>query len=205
MHTGSLTEEWRPIPGLQFYEASNLGRIRSLGRTLELSGRWRGVRRFHRGKVLQPKLKPNRRGVIYLSFYAGKGIGDQQVNRSVCAAFNGPPPSEIHEAAHLDRDTSNNSSENLTWATPSQNADHKTVHGTVLIGSKNFSSKIQESDVLTIFEEYCSGSRAVAISERFKLSKPTIFEILSGKCWRHVEVGSLRQKASKRIEQNRKS
>jgi hypothetical protein len=33
-------EEWRPIPGYEGYEASSLGRIRSLDRHLEFAGPW---------------------------------------------------------------------------------------------------------------------------------------------------------------------
>ena len=41
-------EEWREIPGYEGYEASSLGRIRSLDRYLEFVGRWGLCVRFHR-------------------------------------------------------------------------------------------------------------------------------------------------------------
>ena len=53
------TEDWRPIPGYDNYEASSLGNIRSLDRYLEFVGRWGPTVRFHRGRVLKPKVKPS--------------------------------------------------------------------------------------------------------------------------------------------------
>src|SRR5690348_4661929 len=53
----------------------------------------------------------------------------KKVHRLVCEAWHGPPPSPVHHAAHLDGDCANNCPENLAWATPKENAEHKRLQG----------------------------------------------------------------------------
>lgn len=59
-----------------------------------------------------------------------------RVNRLVCAAFHGPPPTDKHQARHLDGDTANNAASNLAWGTPLENYYDQVVHGTANIPPK---------------------------------------------------------------------
>lgn len=195
-------ERWLPIPDLEFYEVSNLGRVRSVDRTLALVGRWGPMMRFHRGKVLRLKPKPNGDGGIYWSFYAGLDGGYHQVNRVVCRTFNDKPPSPKHEAAHLDGDTHNNCPENLIWATPVENARHKVAHGTHSIGSNNSMARLRESDVKGIFESYCQGIGPDIVAREFGTSRGNVIAIVSGRAWDHVDVGTLRAEARLRARSN---
>lgn len=113
-----MTEQWKAVVGAEGrYEVSNLGRVRSLDRTIIRSdGR---TRRF-KGVLLKPS--------------TDKGAGYQRVVIStwtrrytarvhdlVARAFIGEPPLG-HEARHLDGDPSNNHLSNLLWGTRTQNA-----------------------------------------------------------------------------------
>ena len=120
----------------------------------------------------------------------------------VCAAFGGPAPSPDHEAAHLDGDTSNNRSDNLCWATPLENAAHKIAHGTNPIGSKNGMAALTEVNVGPVFEAYCDGASLDKIASGFAVSPGTISNIVSGKSWRHVDVGDFRLAAKRRAREN---
>jgi hypothetical protein len=197
----SKIELWKAIPGLDYYEASSFGRVRSIDRVLEFAGRWGPTTRFHKGIVLRLKPKPNGWGGIYWSF-AADGRRYFQVNRVVCLTFNGEPPTAKHEAAHLDGDTDNNRSENLMWATPVENASHKIVHGTVSFGERNGQACLDESKVRLIIESYCSGAAADDLADLYHVSRGAIIKVVGGITWGHVDVGNLRFAAKLRAKQN---
>ncbi len=184
--TDTPDEVWRAIPGYDGYEASTLGRIRSLDRYLTFDGRWGPTTRFHRGRVLKIKIKPTGTG-FYRCFYAGRG-SYPQVNRVICEVFNGPPPSQRHEAAHLNGNSLDDHYQNLVWATPVENASHKVAHDTVSIGSRNGAARLCENDIPGIFSAYVAGVNAKTISERFGVSEAAVLTALRRETWKHVSV-----------------
>jgi len=197
-HSEADEEIWKPIPNLEFYEASNFGRIRSLDCHREFVGRWGGiVKRWHHGRILRLKKKDNGCGGIYLNFYyEGKY---PQVNRIVCETFNGPPPTPKHEAAHLDGDTLNNRPENLVWATAIENAAHKKIHGTDPVGSKNGTAVLNESDIPKIFDEFINGKTTKQIGEEYKISQSNASQIIRRKTWSHVFISPDKVSLAKEI------
>jgi hypothetical protein len=182
-----LEEAWLPIPGLDGYEASTWGRIRSVDRVLEYTGRWGPVKRFHPGKILRLKAKPNGCGLTYLCFYAGGGVYPA-VNRTVCLTFHGHPPSERHEAAHLDGKTHNNRPENLAWKTPAENAADKVRHGTAPIGANNAHARLDETAVATIIDRYAGGEKSCDLAIEYQVAVSNIRAIVRGDTWRHVDT-----------------
>ena len=108
------TEEWRDIPGFEgIYQASNLGRIRSVDR-IDSGGR------SLKGKVR--KLKTDRRG--YQQVHLSKdGEGKRfLVHRLVYTAFNGEIP-EGMEVNHINEVKSDNQIENLNLMTHVENVN----------------------------------------------------------------------------------
>lgn len=183
----SVKEVWRPIPGFDGYEASTWGRIRSVDRILELVGRWGPMKRFHRGKILRLKAKPNGSGLTYLCFYAGGGAY-LHVNRAVCQTFHGNPPSKKHEAAHLDGRTENNRPENLAWKTPTENAADKVRHGTAPIGARNAMARLNEAVVAEIIDRYACGEKSCNLAIEHQVTVANILAIVRGDTWAHVNT-----------------
>lgn len=196
----SASEIWKPIPGFEGYEASTLGRIRSVDRILELIGRWGPMKRFHQGKILRLKPKPNGYGQNYPCFYAGNG-SYLQVNRTVCWTFHGSPPSEKHEAAHLDGRTENNRPENLAWKTPIENAADKVRHGTAPIGVKNARARLDEAVVADIIDRYAVGEKSLNLAIEYHVTASNILAIVRGDTWTHVK-SSRRESAKFRCREN---
>ncbi len=111
----SAAENWRDIPGYEGrYQASDLGRIRSLDRRVACGN---GATRMMKGRVLRPACQKRD---PHLSVVLGHGAAGSAVHRLVAAAFLGPCP-EGQEVRHLDGDPQNNRAENLAYGTRTEN------------------------------------------------------------------------------------
>jgi hypothetical protein len=119
-----MAEEWRDIPGWEgLYQASSLGNIRSLERTIDHG---RGKRKL-RSVVLAQDCSCARYRQVKLT--SGPRRQTRTVHSLVCAAFHGDRPDEM-VAAHLDGDGANNAASNLKWVTQMENVRHSKIHGT---------------------------------------------------------------------------
>jgi hypothetical protein len=107
-----LAEEWRAIPGYSPYQASDLGRVRSLNRKWAKRG----------GRVLTPQLGDG--GYWHLTLQCGPGRGKTvYVHQVVAWAFHGDCPDE-HVVNHKDTIKVNNRADNLEYVTKGYNARH---------------------------------------------------------------------------------
>lgn len=193
-------EEWRPIAGFAEYEVSSLGRVR----------RATDGYRKPAGHILR---QSQTFGYATIALWRdGKSVGNR-VNRLVCRAFHGEPPSPQHHAAHIDGVRGNNRAENLRWADPASNMRDKITHGTNPVGDKNGARKwperlarglrngkytkpectprgeahgkarLTENQVREIRSDQRSRRQ---IAQAYGVSKCAIDGIKSGKTWRHV-------------------
>lgn len=104
------------MPGYEgSYEASSLGRVRSVDRLVISTT---GSRRLLRGKVLAGR--PDINGYLEVGFYRGGVPRTVKIHRVVCSAFHGEPEGG-QVALHYDDDPVNNAAENLRWGTASDN------------------------------------------------------------------------------------
>jgi hypothetical protein len=115
-----MTEHWVPIPSADGYEASDLGRIRSVERVIRYAD---GRQRAYRGQVLRPGAKDDR--TLHVKIQGRT----RYVHQLVLEAFVGPRPSGM-ECCHGDGDPSNNRLVNLRWDTKSSNVLDRVRHGT---------------------------------------------------------------------------
>jgi hypothetical protein len=117
-HPPVVAEQWRPISGFEnFYEVSDLGRVRSLDRIVIDSN---GVRRRYRGRQLSLIWTHLRRdGVSRYAVTLNKNGHARFINVAdlVLLTFVGPRPPD-HEARHRNRNPSINHLDNLTWGPP---------------------------------------------------------------------------------------
>lgn len=181
-------EEWRPIKGFPHYQVSDLGNVRRVHIDL----------RNH--KLTNTDLKPylNPRGYLSVSLCLDAKVKNVRVNRLVCQAFHGDPPTEKYHAAHNNGISTDNRAENLRWASPKENEKDKKRHGTVARGAAHGSvtrpesrpkgerhglSKLKAENVLSIR----SDNRAPSlIASDYGIHKDTVKQIKSRKTWRHV-------------------
>lgn len=117
-------ETWLPVVGYEgLYEVSDLGRLRSLARTVSRKdGRRVAVRQ--RLKSLSPGFG----GYVDASLWRNNSDRRVRVHTLVLEAFVGPPPPGM-ECRHIDGNPSNNCLTNLQWGTSSENKWDRVRHG----------------------------------------------------------------------------
>lgn len=114
-----MQEIWKDIPGYEGkYQASNLGRIRSL--TREITQRSRSGNFFTRvvkGRVLRPACTKDN---PHLYVVLGHGANGSQVHQLVARAFHGPQPPNT-DVRHINGDPQDNRPENLVYGSRKEN------------------------------------------------------------------------------------
>lgn len=143
-----MKERWLPVVGWEgLYEVSDLGRVRSVDRIVEMR-HWRGgtLKRLHQGRILRA-----RRVSVALDFPAGylafspsvEGVHhpNVMVHTAVLEAFKGPRPLGA-EGRHLNGKPHDNRMDNLAWGTAQENAADKERHGKVYRGDASPSTKL---------------------------------------------------------------
>jgi predicted DNA-binding protein (UPF0251 family) len=108
-------------------------------------------------------------------------------SRLMCERANGPAPSSTHQAAHSCGRAHLGcvNPRHLRWATAQENAEDKTVHGTVIKGAKHVLSKLTEADVLRI-RSLQGEMRQRDIASMLGVSLTTVNMVIHRKSWRHV-------------------
>ena len=180
-------EIWKNIPGWEgLYQASSLGRVRSLERTVSGVDSWgRSWSRNYPSKLLtQHKV-----GIGYkvVCLTVGGRSQNKYVHRLVCAAFYGDCPIDKRDAAHEDGDPANNNPANLRWASSAENQRDKLRHGRALIGERHHKARLTEDDVREIRRRSASGEANNAIGKDFNCSAGMIRSIVVRRSWKHIE------------------
>ena len=123
-----MKENWKDVLGYEgLYQASNLGRIRSLN-----------YNREGKIKILKPVKAKN--GYLRVNLYKDGKLKHYSVHRLVWEAFNGKIP-EGYEINHINEIKTDNRLENLNLMTPKQNVNWGTRNQRVGEKQRNDSNR----------------------------------------------------------------
>ena len=189
-HMEQDAERWMPVLGFEgFYEASDMGRVRSVPRLVRFGTR--GAMRTTGGVVLSPVMGSRGYPVVNLT---RPGVRRQLfLHKVVLEAFTGGRP-EGMEACHNNGETTDARLENLRWDTRSGNHKDKRKHGTWQVGEKANNSKLTEEVVIEIRKRGLSAAQA---QREYGLSKTNAKRIVRGDTWWYLNeqqvVGSRAQ------------
>jgi len=173
-------EIWKDIPGQNgFYQASNIGRIRSVDRVI--NGKRYKINR--KGGIIKQSISKN--GYCHITLQGLNGVKKNfSVHRLILSSFIGN--SELH-CNHINGIKTDNRIENLEWVTQSENMKHAHVMNLVNLpkGSDHFNSKLTNEIVLNIREnkynltqnEFCA---------LYDVGQSCISAIQLNKKWRHI-------------------
>jgi hypothetical protein len=179
-----LREEWNDIIGFDgFYQASNLGQIRSCNRTVTYVD---GRKRFCGGQVLKPYLNP--RGYLAVCLHKDQKNKVCTVHELVMLAFIGVRP-KAFDINHIDGVKTNNYLSNLEYCSKSDNVRHSFAMGLQVNprGEKHNRAKLSEYQILEIRRLYAAGEvNQVQIASIYDVTKNNINSIVNRKTWRHL-------------------
>ena len=157
-----MIEEWRPIPGWEIYEVSNLG----------------GVRRTASGKLLKTHI--NDKGYPTAHLRAGGREKQMPLHVAILTAFVGPKPTPAHQGAHDDGIRANSTLSNLRWATPKENTADMKRHGTQTSGENHHTAVFSAVQLAKIFHLKESGKSHREISIEVGCSPTHVGHVIRG-------------------------
>lgn len=162
-----MNEVWKDIEGYEgLYQVSNLGRIKSLGRTI--------IRRTRYGTLapytIKPRiLKPKRCQADYyqVGLFPMEGkAAVAKIHRLVAQAFI-PNPDNLPEVNHKDENKANNRADNLEWCTHVENCNYGTRNARVIEkSSKAVLQMDADGNVIAEYPSVIEASRATGIGRR---------------------------------------
>lgn len=173
-------EIWKDIPGHDGYQASSLGRIRSVDRVIQKQRLGTPFLWSRKGQVIRQHR--NRSGYLCCAL----SRKTQMSHRLVCLAFHGEPPPG-HEVAHSNGVRDDNRASNLRWATRRENIEDMRAHGTMSRGDDHYTSKLTEEDVVKIRNSYVGEPGEIRrIAMAYGVTQTSVSCLLYGKTWKHA-------------------
>ena len=176
-------ELWKSIKDFPEYQISNMGRIKSLTRTIP--HKRTGITTVN-GRIL----KQDNWGPYCLGSLSQKGkLYKFLVHLLVIQHFGDPKPSSKYQCNHADGDKSNNWDNNLEWMTPKENTQHSYDMG-LNKGRKGEESpiaKLTDQKVKDIRSRYSNGEfTQKELAKFFKVCQSVIHDIVTYKSWKHI-------------------
>lgn len=166
-----MEEVWKPIPGYEGYEVSNMGNVRSY-RIKGKQGKFSNTPR-----ILRPAIDKK-------SGYYGVGLGKgvfKRVHQLVLLAFIGPRPDKLF-ALHNDDDKSNNKLDNLRYDTQKANIEDMVKNHNGIFPTKKYTVK-QATRIYTsrdkLIEAYETSETVKEVSQKLGVKSKTVMECAS--------------------------
>lgn len=173
-------EVWKDIPGYEgLYQASNLGRIKSLSKKL-----WNGHGYFYsKEKILKPGLSSNkeenkRRLMVVLCKDVKK---TWSVHKLIAITFLGEKPEELI-ICHNDGNHLNNRVDNLRYDSYKENTRDILKHDRTIA-----KSKLNIENIINIRKEYSNGVKVKNITKKYNISENTVYNIISKRTYSWVK------------------
>lgn len=163
-----MKEVWKDIPDYEgLYQASNLGNIKSLQRTMPNSGAY-GKYFTVKEKILKPHLHNNGYCSVKLSKY-GK-INRVTVHKLIATLFVANPHN-YSIINHKDENKSNNKADNLEWCTAKYNCNYGTRNERLriintLVGGKKVLQYSLDGDFVKEYSSISEASRKTGVYVR---------------------------------------
>lgn len=177
-----MDEIWKRIPIFTDYEASNLGRIRSVER-------WVRAGKFGRRRQPEKIKVAYKTNSGYMAVKLSMGV-NRSVHVLIAAAWIGPRPKGF-DINHRDGVKTNNRPENLEYVTRSENALHSYRNGLQVSpsGEGHYRSAVSAEQVAAMRQirsrhPHRASGVVGFLARWFNLSQPAVSAICNGRNWK---------------------
>lgn len=170
------SERWLSVPRWEgLYEVSDLGRVRSLDRTVTMRSRWGGLcERPLRGRILKPAL--NTSGHVHVGLFDGaRSEPNRLIHDLVTEAFLGPRPPGT-EVCHGPGGPADNRLVNLSYDTHLANCEDRTRDG-------KYHFKLTRAVAAEIRARHDAGESQKALAAAYNVHNSTISRIVNDLRW----------------------
>ena len=171
-----IWKDYKNYEGL--YQASNLGRVRSLDRWVSSKN---GSMQFIKGRIL--KLGNHNQGYLSVNLCKNNKVKTYLVHRIIAETFL-PNPDNLPCVNHKDEDKTNNSVVNLEWCTYEYNNNYGTANERM---SKSLTNNIytsREVDVYDLDMNFIETLPSLAeCARKYNLKKANVIHCCNGGCW----------------------
>lgn len=173
-------EVWEAIPGWDGYEASSLGRIRSITKVLKQRNQWGCVSGItYPGKIrAQSRCKATQYFKVGLSNVQDGRRRTCAVHRLICETFHGTAPVGKTVVAHCNGDRGDNRAVNLRWATPKENSADCLLHGTSNKGERNGAAKLTDAQFQEIMKRVSRGEGVQTLAIEYGIADSSLYQRL---------------------------
>ena len=180
-----MEEIWKPVKGYEgLYEASNLGRIRSVDHLDTFTTKHGDIiTRMVKGKILKQHI--DSRGYYLMVTMSKCGKPSCNLVHRVIAKTFIDNPDNLPEINHKDENKANNAISNLEWCDHVYNNNYG-KKATCHHGENNPQCKFPIETILAIRKEYNPneiGKRICDLSRKYGVSQPHIRSIITGFRW----------------------
>lgn len=173
-------EIWKDVVGYEgLYKVSNLGRVKSLDRTVHNRSGDKLDRR--EGKILSQCKRGRYLGVDLSKNGVSKS---KSVHRIVARAF--LKKTKFNVVNHIDHNGFNNRVDNLEWCTHKHNSRHMVKSKRQCSGEKVNTAKLTRKDVIEILLFLDKGFTQEKIASLYPVTRTQISSIKRGKSWKCV-------------------
>lgn len=176
-------EIWRAIAGFEgAYEVSDLGRVRSLDRSVECATKL-GNRQIKvlKGRILSAKPLPYPSVMLSLD---NKPIR-RRVHVLVADAFLGPRPEGL-DVCHNNGVKTDNRASNLRYDTAAANSADAQDQGSFMRGDAHVNAKIGPIMVIAI-RQLAKSYKHSTLADMTGLSQTVVSDIIARRAWKHID------------------
>lgn len=174
-------EIWKDIPGFEgLYQASNLGRIKSLERWYQSANLLKMPENIKTQRI-------NHKGYLYLHLCKNGKKWATTVHKLIALTFIGEKPYPKVTINHIDANKLNNKVENLEYCSVKENIQHYRREVNDFVGINHPMARLTETDVLNIRKEYTElKTKQKDIAAKYNITQVMVSRIIRRIAWTHI-------------------